>query len=92
MPSLHDWTLESIEVNWPKRTVRIIVSGLNGKGEILAERFSGLTVPRLQEWGPSTSINTTHGPDKQGEQGCVFNIQMQTGDVIVVIADTISFT
>jgi len=57
--------------------------------EIVAKEVSELVVPMKREWGPSVSINETHGPHKYNEKEQILKIEMQTGDVISIIANSI---
>jgi len=85
---MHDWTLIAIHLDW---TIGRVVIELRNRRSInvalVAERVSALHVPRLQDWGPSASINEVKGPtDIVG--GKRLSIEMQSGDVIEICASS----
>lgn len=93
---LHDDTLVSIEVRWLEGTVKICIdSGVPGYSEVTIEG-KGLRLfecPRLEPWGASESINgvklPTRMPDADWSR---LEIEMQSGDVIKVDADSFVLT
>jgi len=57
------------------------------KVALVAENVIDLHVPRLQDWGPSVSVNKVTGP----LDGLAYKrllIEMQSGDVIKISAGT----
>ena len=45
-----------------------------------------LSVPRTFPWGPSVSVNTVEGPVKQENGLAVLSMEMQSGDLIRIVA------
>src|SRR5215467_4856862 len=87
--NMHDWTLKSIRVDWVLGEAALIVSSYRQDHEILVTNFSNLIIPRLQEWGPSVSINSVTGPNKIDGNKYNLTIEMQTGDNISVTGEKI---
>ena len=87
--NFHDWELAGIVVNWPENWVRITVVNQFEQIEILAKDFLNLSVPRREAWGPSVSVNKAIGPEKYDEKNYIMKLEMQTGDVVVVIGPSI---
>lgn len=86
----HDWVLESIEVEWMSRKVFIHVRGPNKKGAIECKGFSIVTVPREESWGPSESVYCLKQHKDDATSAQAVDIEMQSGDVISVVADEIT--
>jgi hypothetical protein len=84
---MHDWTLVSIQTEWKEG--RVALSFRNSKSEtvsVIADGIAELVIPRRNEWGPSVSVNSVIGPtDHQGGLQRL-SIEMQSGDVIQIVA------
>lgn len=94
LASLHDATLETIEMRWDAGEVILRIrtgDTEQPRREIIASAVRRLAVPRELPWGPSVSINRVRGPtDLEG--GVAFiDVEMQTGDVIRIEAKAFSF-
>lgn len=78
-------------MQWANQTCRLILSAFVKPGERAQPsvlEFQGVThlsVPRHDEWGPSSSVNGASS--KPGH----FAIEMQSGDVIDIKAQSFSF-
>ena len=59
--------------NTPSNECQVVVRGL-----------VMLKVPRLEEWGPSTSVNGISGPKKTPTGSELITVEMQSGDVIEI--------
>ena len=81
---MHDWTLKSVKVDWSGRQIVISVSWAGKTAEIIINDFSNVTVPRIEEWGPSVSINSVSEIEKLSSGEICLKIEMQTGDTILV--------
>lgn len=89
---MHDWTLVSIFFDWAAS--HVILSFKNSGSDLVTIRADGasnLTVPQLNEWGPSVSVNEVRGPLKENDAMQVLEIEMQSGDVIKVVATSFIF-
>jgi hypothetical protein len=89
---MHDWTLVSILFEW--KSARVILEFATGgsKSERLVARgVTELHAPRLNDWGPSVSVNKVAGPtdDASGRRG--LEIEMQSGDHIRIVAKSFDF-
>lgn len=86
---MHDFTLLNIKVEWATGVAKVTL--LNGNSTEVVIHIDGLImmrIPRLNEWGMSVSINTA----KLGSSSCgnmSMNIEMQSGDIIEIIAEKI---
>ena len=89
---MHDWVLVCILFLWEEGgQCRIELRDSSSKKRYInASGVSKLSVPKKEEWGSSMSINETVGPTKKGD-AYYFNIEMQSGDLIELIADHIDF-
>ena len=83
---LHDALLTSIEVLWVQRLCRLRLSVFAQAGTVAVPHLlefhnvSLVTVPRNNPWGPSSSVNSS------SHYAGVFQLQMQSGDNIEVVA------
>ncbi len=85
---MHDWTLTAIHFDWTAGCVTIELKNQSSKKvAVVADGVSTLVVPRLQEWGPSSSVNELRGPSDITGGKHLF-IEMQSGDVIEISART----
>jgi hypothetical protein len=88
---LHDATLENIVVDWSKGTVQVnFITYFAPIVSIYAQGLSQLIVPHKFPWGPSVSVNDVHWREaiKEGIQR--LEIEMQSGDTIVIEAKRVS--
>ncbi len=82
---MHDWTLNSILVNWEKGIATISVKNMSSSDlAIIVTGLRVLKLPRLEEWGPSVSINEVSGPNLSVEGNEFLKIEMQSGDIIEI--------
>jgi hypothetical protein len=86
---MHDWTLRSLEVDWGAGEVRLCVDSPSGQTGVRAIDLYELRVPRAQAWGPSVSINSVDGPSPQEDGRVRVAIEMQSGDLIEIVARSI---
>jgi hypothetical protein len=86
----HDWTLLTINFDWSLARVTIELIDLTStKKTLIAEGVRELVVPKMNEWGPSISINEITGIDAPINQGQSLGVAMQSGDVIRIVAEKI---
>lgn len=82
---MHDCSLDSLVVEWEKGIATILLKSMSSSRiAILVNGLRMLTVPRLQEWGHSVSINEVSGPSPTSEGNEFLKIEMQSGDVIEI--------
>jgi len=86
---MHDWTLLSLEIDWGVGEARLCVDSPSGRTSIRAFDLYELRVPRTQAWGPSASINEVDGPSPQEDGRVRLAIEMQSGDLIEIVARSI---
>jgi hypothetical protein len=90
---LHDTTLVAIDLLWQSGLLMIelkpSVADVH-RAEIRALRTRLLKSPRMFPWGPSVSINDVRGPQRTPDGAALrVDIEMQSGDMIVIEADDI---
>jgi len=86
----HDWTLKSIQYDWQEAQGIFIFETAGEVSRILvASGVVELNVPQKREWGASVSVNKIGRPLNVGELKKL-TIEMQSGDVITVIASDFS--
>src|SRR5438876_7699953 len=87
MSLMHEWVLVSIEYEW--RSARATVSfdtDRAGIVSLVAEGVVDLHVPQIRPWGPSVHVNEVRKPRIGGSKPRKLEIEMQSGDVIVITA------
>jgi hypothetical protein len=84
---MHDWSLETITVNWKARTASLLLRGSRGHAALTARGLQELHVPMALEWGPSVSVNKIDGPSANGDHQKLL-LEMQSGDTIEIIAES----
>ena len=85
---LHDGVLRSIAVDWENARCTLAVRvALQGDQSLVFTGLRRVTIPRDQPWGPSTCINSVR-ERSQSE----FEIEMQSGDVLCILADHWEFS
>jgi hypothetical protein len=88
---MHDWTLIRIIAAWKDAEIIFeFKDETSSLRTIKANSFSKLTVPRLNEWGPSVSVNKIIGPMLFPDGTNHLQIQMQSGDMLELIAKNIT--
>ena len=91
--SLHDATLETLEVRWASGEVLLRVR--TGDAEqpyrvVVASSVRRVECDRQMPWGFSVSINEVRGPTPAGGDAACVEIEMQSGDVIRIEAGEFS--
>lgn len=88
--SLHDATLESIELRWSDGELRIRLRtghAAHPRLVVVASGVSHLACGRQMPWGPSVSIHEARGPVRDHDgKSMGLELEMQTGDVIRIDA------
>lgn len=78
---LHDATLLAICICWDAARCDISLRPVGMPPHLLVfEGFKNIELPRREEWGPSSSVNSV------SERDGLFEIEMQSGDTIRVEA------
>jgi hypothetical protein len=86
MMMMHDWTLNSIAVDWERGTATFSLNWAGRSFALIAHDVRQLDIPRNFDWGRGVSVNKTRGPEPiEGGLSC-FSIEMQSGDTIKIIA------
>lgn len=86
---MHDWTLVDILVRWKEATAVVsLVDGSSASREIRCAGVRKLSVSRDQPWGPSNSVLELKGPQPIGDRGIQIVIEMQSGDLIEIVAQS----
>lgn len=89
---MHDWTLIAVHFDWLSGIATLDLRTFPSQAKaILAKNVYTIHVPRLQNWGPSSSINEVMGPAAYPGNKQILKIEMQSGDVIEIIADCFIF-
>ena len=78
---MHDWTLVSVLFDWGSGNA-VLEFRTSGSltAKLVARGVADLHVPRLNEWGPSVSVNQVVGPSDSGTGRRALEIEMQSGD------------
>jgi len=86
---LHDATLVSVQLDWPKRHCRFVIRPVSqAPSQPHSLDFCDVTllhIPQQRLWGRSVSINSA-----SFDSGVVA-IEMQSGDVIEITATSVSY-
>ncbi len=92
---LHDSIVESVRVEYGSAsiTLNLRVSstlGISAHVDLVAHNWTRLICPRAQPWGRSvaTSVNEVHGPNQITPHCAHIAIQLQTGDIIEIDAES----
>ncbi|MGD1001703.1 MAG: hypothetical protein ABSA67_13500 [Candidatus Brocadiia bacterium] len=90
---LHDAVLYCLRVDWSSRTctadMSAFVDGLNHWAQprrLTWKKIQEVVIPLREPWGPSEQINSA-----RQEEGA-YLVEMQSGDVIRIVAESIEFT
>lgn len=86
---MHDATLVAIRLNWSERACTFEFAGsprLPHPFTVTFSEVSDVSIPALHPWGPSVSVLeiTVH-------DGGRYDITMQSGDTITVVASNFAF-
>jgi hypothetical protein len=83
---MHDWTLLSVLFEWKAGQATLSLRSHEGDRVLVAHSVVDFHVSQFKEWGPSVSVNEVKGPftTDQGLQS--IEIEMQSGDIIKIIA------
>ena len=88
---LHDATLKTITVTWKDGTVQVdLITGFAPVVSIYVEGVMQLIVPHEAPWGPSVSVNDIRMIHSLGQGRQRLEIEMQSGDTILI--EAIHFT
>lgn len=85
---MHDWTLVSMILDWEES--RFLIKFLNNKScsvDIICQGIKFINIPKWDKWGESISVNTFNLKDDTTFKK--LEIEMQSGDVITIIANDI---
>jgi len=86
---MHDWTLVDILVRWKEATAVVsLVDGSSAVREIRCAGVNKVSVSRDLPWGPSNSVLEFKGPRSSGGQGMQIVIEMQSGDLVEIVAQS----
>jgi hypothetical protein len=85
---MHDWTLDSISIDWQSGSVVCRLQGPNAPASLVAHGLRELRLPRTFEWGPSVSVNRLTGPVTRDDGLLLLSIEMQSGDTIEIEASS----
>jgi hypothetical protein len=84
---MHDWTLVTLSFDWKGACVTLTLRNPKSESVLLkAEGVIRLLVPKRDEGGRSISVNDVTGPTRQPDGTEVLLIEMQSGDVIEIVA------
>jgi hypothetical protein len=83
---MHDWTFQSISVDWKAGTATFSLTWSGNSVALVAHGVRDLHIPRRFDWGPSVSVNKSHGPSPIEDGLLRFSMEMQSGDTIEVVA------
>jgi hypothetical protein len=81
--SLHDSTLLSIRADWEERTCTVEIDSFDSRIVLTFKSVNHIDIPIKMPWGQSISIDEA---SKVKEK--VWSIQMQSGDLITIKAET----
>jgi hypothetical protein len=88
---LHDATLLGISVTWADGLVEVTFRVYpNRSVRLLSTGVVNVSVTRSQPWGPSESVNEIRWSDGTGVGLSVVEIEIQSGDSILIEANRFS--
>jgi hypothetical protein len=87
---MHDWSFLSLLVSWRSGELEIGLQSPSGPASVCAQGLRDLRLPRERSWGPSVSVNAVRGPSVRPDGLSQLSIEMQTGDVIEIVAEAFS--
>ena len=85
---MHDWTLVSLNIDWEEST--LVIKFLNNNSlpvDIIFNKIKFVNIPKWDEWGESVSVNQFNLKDDTKYK--YIEIEMQSGDVINIIANDV---
>lgn len=88
---LHEALVSTVVIDYNSKKITINVKALSPESllpvhcSICWEDYRTVSLPRMEPWGPSNSINS------QRRLGNIFEIEMQSGDTIRIEANEFSF-
>jgi hypothetical protein len=82
---MHDWILVGIDLDWVEGSACLRFRAASVDRAIIAIGLTEFFAPRRQEWGPSAHVMNSKRSGR-GERDERLEIQMQSGDVIVIAA------
>jgi hypothetical protein len=91
---LHDATLKRIVFEFEENVcdITLALSAVPPcTGEIRAVGILKLLLPRASPWGYSNSVNRVFLSENQSDGSSTLNIEMQSGDVLLIEAKSLSF-
>lgn len=84
---MHDWILLSIVVEWRKGDVTISFDTYEfGVVALIAQGLVSLSIPKHDSWGESESVNKVIGPAQLNNGNYQVELEIQSGDTIVLEA------
>jgi hypothetical protein len=83
---MHDWTLVAVLFEWETAQVTVSFSSHTGSPVLVARSVVDLRITQSNEWGPSVSVNKVKGPFDTDNGLQSIEIEMQSGDIIKIIA------
>lgn len=86
---MHDWSLLSVSIDWEQAEIHILFRTENGEVKLIATDFTYFSIPRQDEWGRSISVLESSAPITLANGLLRLGIQMQSGDVIELVAKDI---
>lgn len=85
---MHDWVLLSVLFEWEARRVTLSFDRYESNEILVANSVVDLHISQLNEWGPSVCVNKVNGPIAIDSGLHSLEIQMQSGDVIKIVAQS----
>jgi len=85
MTGMHDWSLKTIKCEWRDSRVTFVFDAPDTERKIVADGVYDLHIPHANEWGPSIGVNDAQ-ESVAGNGLKKLSIEMQSGDVITVVA------
>jgi hypothetical protein len=85
---LHDAVLRRVIIVQSEASCQLELATVTDGARCLeAKRFRSIVIAREQPWGPSNSVNDIRGPLEDDEGYCLLEVQLQSGDVIRILAE-----
>ena len=88
---MHDWTFETLMVDWLDGSATFTFRDNKTKKRFLtAEGLVELRIPKREAWGESISVNEIEGPSLLESGNFYLSVEIQSGDKVEVEAKSIS--
>ena len=87
-PKLHDAVLHYVTIDWERAVAEISLGTWKSKMQIVAKDLTAVNCPRRLPWGPSVYVNSVAQTERH--DGEAVEIEMQSGDIIVIEAKSFS--